>query len=319
MSIINNYNMQMILDGSNKEMIKEILRDRSFALITIDRTKIEKSGWNRWYHDVFGLLDSFYHLAIREKHSDIPDKECDLYLNLSMHRNKKGDDYNREGMKEAANKPGITITYPDEKEIMEIINGKELVFRVYFAEEAGNVEWTIQRKLLENIFLKDDEEMNLLYDDHYDVKVFLQRQANVTPNETGLQPADIRRFDIGQKIIGCLEKESNNFLHKDLNDFYTDYEAVSKQIQAKYFLTRFHSNTAWDYNPVCIFRFRISAFILPGTAPAPEDTTGVNVTTDSVDGAKYRIDSIHFNSDICSNFEEFEDLMKGYYFDVNLA
>lgn len=27
MSIINNYNMQMILDGSNKEMIKEILRD----------------------------------------------------------------------------------------------------------------------------------------------------------------------------------------------------------------------------------------------------------------------------------------------------
>lgn len=29
MSIINNYNMQMILDGSNKEMIKEILRDRS--------------------------------------------------------------------------------------------------------------------------------------------------------------------------------------------------------------------------------------------------------------------------------------------------
>ena len=68
---------------------------------------------------------------------------------------------------------------------MEIINGKELVFRVYFAEEAGNVEWTIQRKLLENIFLLDEEEMNLLYDDHYDVKVFLQRQGNAAPNETG--------------------------------------------------------------------------------------------------------------------------------------
>ena len=94
-------------------MIKEILRNRSFALITIDRTKIEKSGWNRWYHDVFGLLDSFYHLAIREKHSDIPDKECELYLNLSMHRNQKEDDYNWERMKEAGYKPGITITYPD--------------------------------------------------------------------------------------------------------------------------------------------------------------------------------------------------------------
>ena len=319
MSIINNYNMQMILDGSNKEMFKEILRDRSFMLVTIDRTKLEKKGWNRGFHYGFEIRDGSYHLAIKEKNSCLSDQECDLFLYLSKHRNEKEAEYYWVRMKEAGYKPGITITFPDEKEIMEIIDGKELVFRLYFAGEAGNVEWTIQRKLLENIFLMDDEEMNLLYDDHYDVKVFLQRQANVTPNETGLQPADIRRFDIGQKIIRCLEKESDNFLHKDLNDFYTDYEAVSKQIQAKYFLTRFHSNTAWDYNPVCIFRFRISAFILPGTAPAPEDTTSVKVTTDSVDGAKYRIDSIHFNSDICSNLEEFEDLMKGHYFEVDLA
>ena len=51
----------------------------------------------------------------------------------------------------------------------------------------------------------------------------------------------------------------------------------------------------------------------------PEDTTYVNVTTDSGDEAKYNIDLIHFNSNSCCNFEEFVQLMKGHYFDVYLA
>ena len=42
----------------------------------------------------------------------------------------------------------------------------------------------------------------------------------------------------------------------------------------------------------------------------PEDTTYVNVIAYLGDGGKYRIDPIHFNSDICCNID---------YFDVNLA
>ena len=56
-------------------------------------------------------------------------------------------------MKKAGGKNGITITYPDEKKISEIVDGKELVFQVLFAEEAGNVEWKIQNRFLNSIFL----------------------------------------------------------------------------------------------------------------------------------------------------------------------
>lgn len=45
----------------------------------------------------------------------------------------------------------------------------------------------------------------------------------------------------------------------------------------------------------------------------PEDSTYVNVTTDSGDGAKYKIDPIRFNSDNCCNIEEFEKLMDGHF------
>ena len=51
----------------------------------------------------------------------------------------------------------------------------------------------------------------------------------------------------------------------------------------------------------------------------PEDTTYVNVTTDSGDGEKNKIDTIYLNSDGCCNYEEFEKLMKSHYFDVEFG
>lgn len=44
-----------------------------------------------------------------------------------------------------------------------------------------------------------------------------------------------------------------------------------------------------------------------------------NIDLDELCENEILLDSIHFNSDICSNLEEFEDLMKGHYFDVDLA
>ena len=45
----------------------------------------------------------------------------------------------------------------------------------------------------------------------------------------------------------------------------------------------------------------------------------VSIDLDELCENEILLDSIHFNSDICSNLEDFEDLMKGHYFDVELA
>ena len=49
------------------------------------------------------------------------------------------------------------------------------------------------------------------------------------------------------------------------------------------------------------------------------DSTDVNVTTDFGDVAKNKIYSIHFNLEFCCNFKEFEKLMEGHYYDVDLT
>lgn len=51
----------------------------------------------------------------------------------------------------------------------------------------------------------------------------------------------------------------------------------------------------------------------------PAYTTNVNVTADSGDGTKKKINPIHLNLDICCNYESFEKLMDGNFFDVDLA
>jgi hypothetical protein len=43
------------------------------------------------------------------------------------------------------------------------------------------------------------------------------------------------------------------------------------------------------------------------------------IVRDNSDGAKYAIDSIHFNSDICFDIEELNDLIDGHYYDISLA
>ena len=147
-----------------------------------------------------------------------------------------------------------------------------------------------------------------------------QEASDEDKEVTGLTPADIRDFDVNNMLLEHLGKVSDIFTEEDMNDITFTFSMVSEKIQAQYFVTRFHSNPNWDLNPVCIFGFRIAAFILPGTADISEETPPDKMIARSlIDGLKYKIDSIHFNSDICSDMDEIKNLLEGHFYDVDRA
>ena len=69
-----------------------------------------------------------------------------------------------------------------------------------------------------------------------------------------------------------------------------------------------------------IFNIRISAFVLPGTIP-PKKAKKMPIKKKTVKtdcGSEYVIDSIHLNSNICFDMGEFNDLLKGIFYEVFL-
>ena len=98
------------------------------------------------------------------------------------------------------------------------------------------------------------------------------------------------------------------------NYYSAEFETQTDEIQAAYFLTRFHSNTAWDEDPVNIVNARISVFVLPGTI-SPRKAKNLPLkkkTRNEVSGAEYMIESIHCNSDIFPDFDEFKKYIAYY-------
>lgn len=73
-------------------------------------------------------------------------------------------------------------------------------------------------------------------------------------------------------------------------------------------MTLFHSNTALEADPVNIFQFVISAYVLPGFAnkdclvKMPRE----KLVRDNVKDKLYLLDSIHFHSDMYFDTKEFE-------------
>ena len=104
-----------------------------------------------------------------------------------------------------------------------------------------------------------------------------------------------------------------------MTSFFAEFAAVSDKIQAQYFLTHIHINTTLECDSAFLFCFRIAAFILPGTADEGETVTEDSITIDGDSGEKYRIDSIHFNSDILEDINEFEELMRWHFFEITVA
>ena len=133
-----------------------------------------------------------------------------------------------------------------------------------------------------------------------------------------MTPFNVRSYDIIEKILSKLTKESNAFYDDAIT---IRYEMESEKLQAQYFLTKFHSNREWDMDPVCLLNYRIASFILPGAYPAekarelPEDKIVCDTNTDD----KYVIDSIHIDSDICSDLSEFNKWLETYMYNISLA
>ncbi len=224
---------------------------------------------------------------------------------------------------------GISIQYLSVEELIAMVLGKRLIYHAEYFQDHYCVESVINRKMQEHIFrLREEEEQEeeleeeldevyYLYDSFFSVEVFLQKTSDDGAEEQEfLQPADVRDFDINEKILSTLKKGSNSFYDDAMT---INYASVSDQLQAQYFLSKFHSNREWELDPVCILNYRISAFILPHSiskervSDFPQDRIAYNIK----DKTKYVIDSIHVDSDICFSLSEFNELIKRFMYNIS--
>ena len=217
--------------------------------------------------------------------------------------------------------PGTEVTYPSVDELLTFMADKELVFITNYIEH-HNMEIVKSKHFLNDYLLMREnyDEQYFRHDDYHDIRLFMTKVEDDGANsEHGLYPEDIRRFDVKDKIINRLSKISKESFC-DKSDYYFEYESQSQDIQAVYFVTRYHSNPAWDANPVNLFNMRMCAFVLPGTISSKKakkmPLKKKTVKTDC--GSEYVIDSIHLNSNICFDMAEFNDLINGLFYEVFL-
>lgn len=330
MAIINDNDMEIILNGDQETAIHEILRDRFFALLKMPVKKPERHT-SKCSSSVFVghmnnlLIDS---LAIRKKNSKILFEDCEYYLSLYRSRGNEvfepGESY--KDSKEIFDRnikriafTGTEVTYPTVDELLVFLADKEMVCITNYIED-HNMEMVKSRHFLDDYLLMRENYKTQFFrhDDYLDIRVFLTRiEDEASYTEYGLYPEDIRQFDVRKKLADYLKKISKESFC-DKSDYYFEYESQSPEIQAAYFATRFHSNPAWDANPVNIFDFRISAFVLPGTiSPKKAKKLPLKKKTKKTDSnSEYVIDSIHLNSNICYDLDEIKDLIKGVYYEV---
>lgn len=309
--------MIFIIHGDQESMIREALKGRKFAIIKVPRIEGQEPWTN--YHD---HIETFIYFSafqcpcgIREIGSDTTFYNFDYFLCVE-----NGRDFDK-GLKKAIKKDAKLIVQSDIDEALSFLKDKELVFRTSFAEQGGNYEASLINHVISKDLSLKPEEMYFLYDDTYDVKIFLQELPDNEENTAGkrLIPVDANRYDVTQKIVSILDALSKE-CRRDIKDLSFEYDTEDGEIKAHYYLTRFHSNPAWRLNPVCLFNFRISVFILPGFVDK-EDVQ--DIQEDSIvirdDDKRYKLDSIHFTSDICYDLSAFKDLMEWHYLDVDLA
>ena len=323
--------MEIILKGDQVTAIREMLRDRFFALIKMPAKKPECYKFSSSVfvgHMNRGFVNS---LAIRQKGSLICFEDCEYYLVLFHSRDDDvfGPVRNNTDNKEFFDKciehivfPGTEVTNPSFDEFSVFMADKEFVYITNFVEE-HNIEKEKSRRFLDDYLLWSENYLNrfILNEDYLDIRIFLMRvETEGSYPEYGLYPEDIRTFDIREKITDYLKKISKECF-QDESDYFLEYESQSPDIQAVYFATKFHSNPAWSLDPESNFVFRICAFVLPGTI-SPKKSKKLPLkkkTSNSDTGSEYVIDSIHCNSDICYDLSEFKELIHGLYYDVFLA
>ena len=337
MGIINGYyDVDMVITDLNENDIRSMVAGRQFAVIRIEPEIVNQNRRTingfKFYPRYMFELPYFreYSLQIDDGNEAngrtylCIDNELPVGANAAPLCAKVRD--------------GVSIQYLSIEELLPMVLGKRLIYHTEYVEDHCCVESVINRKMQEHIFrLREDEDREeldekqeeeqdeeqegvfYLYDNFFSVEVFLQKISGDDAGEQEfLQPADVRDFDINKKILSTLKKGSNSFYHDAMT---INYASVSDQLQAQYFLAKFHSNRLWELNPVCILNYRISTFILPHSiskeraADFPED----RIAYDIKHKTRYVIDSIHVDSDICFSLSEFDELIDRFMYNIRLA
>ena len=306
MGIINCYDdINMIISSLGEEDIRRLVSGREFAVIKIDADYLKKPRYERKFHPLNHLGVHFDTYTLQVDGKDNSGGRTYLFIKDKLPKFKQVD--------------GIDISYPSIEELISMLSGKRLIYYNKFAEDHCNVEDTVNRHMQDDVFNLINEDEYYLYREFFRVQVFLQRISETDTEEyTTMTPSDVRSYDITEKILSKLTKESNAFYDDAIT---IRYEMESEKLQAKYLLTKFHSNREWDMDPVCILNYRIASFILPGTFPAEKacELSEDKIVCDINNGDKYVIDSIHIDSDICSDLSEFNKWLERYIYNISLA
>ena len=309
MGIINSYDdINMIITDLSEENIRCFVAGREFAVININENALQQN-----YRTRFGL--KVYPLDQLGVHFDT------YTLEIDEENNTGGRTYLfiKDKLPKFKQVEGVSISYPSTDELVSMILGKRLIYYNKFAEDHCEVENTINWRMRNDVFNIINEDEYYLYHEFFCVQIFLQRISETDAEEhTTMTPSDVRSYDITEKMLSKLTEESNSFY----NDAITiRYEMESEQLQAQYFLSKFHCNREWDLDPICLLNYRIASFILPGTFPTEKarELTEDKIVCDTYTGDKYVIDSIHIDSDICSDLSEFNKWLERYIYNISLA
>ena len=325
MAIINNNDMEIIMRGDQTNVIRKMLENRLFAVMSMPAQKPSKytSSFSSSVFLAHMSCFTVFCFGIRKRGDKTVFEHCEKYLMLYYIRGK--DKERRKYFDNSLKRTtfhGTTVTSPEIDDFLTFMTDKEMFCITNYAEHHGNLERSKADHFQDDFLLlrENAENQYILYDEYLDVRLFLTRINDECCVKTGLYPEDIRKLDINRKLIDIIEKNSKKQYY-DENYYSVEYESASPDIQASYFLTCFHSNTAWNADPICIMNFRISAFVLPGTITFMEakKLPVKSITKNFVDEAEYKIESIHFNSDICDDISEFKTLIESFLFDRCLA
>lgn len=316
--IVNDNDMEVILNGSQEQVIKKMLANRIFCLLKLPAKKPERCR-SDFSSSVFvsnmNSLSFSRALAIRNAKSKMGYEDCEYYLCIHTQR---GIDEEKKGFFERSFNSRIkrigSFIYPTVDELIDYLRDKEL-FLITCYMQYGNMEAMKVQDFLEKILFlwKDSESKFIRRDEFCDICIFLRRIEDGNDESSDVLLAeDIRNLKIRQQIVDIFEKNARKFYQEKY--YSAEYETQSEMVQAAYFVTRFHSNTAWEADPVNIVNVRLSAFVLPGYVSSGEAVkySRKKKTRNIFNRTEYIIDSIHCNSDIFSDISELAEYVVDY-------
>ena len=318
MAKIADNDMEIILKGSLEKVIRKMLDNRLFCLIRMPAEKPEQCV-SRFSSSVFvghmnsyGLTRAF---SIRNSQYKTVYERCEYYLSIYEDRgcDEESEKYFQRSIGRITKECG-TVEYPSIEELIVFLKGKELVLITNYMHY-GNFEQMKVKDYLEDLLLlwKDSESDFIRRDETCDIRVYLSRLDDSPLSGYGFYPDDIREFDIRKRIVKLFEKYSKKYFN-DKQYYSAEYEAITEDVQAAYFVTRFHSNDQWEADPVNVVNARMSAYVLPGTIPRKSvENLKKKKTRKEKTKEEFVIDSIHFNSDIFYDMDEFEKYLDSYF------